>query len=64
MPGPWELLALLVLVLLLFGSKRLPDLARGLGRSITDFKAGLNEDKSPDAKETKVAPVENKSEIN
>jgi sec-independent protein translocase protein TatA len=35
----WEVLIILVLLLLLFGSKRLPDAARGLGRSMRIFKA-------------------------
>ena len=42
-PGPVELLLILAIVLFLFGAKRLPELARGLGKSITNFKSGLNE---------------------
>ena len=49
--GPWELLILLAVVLLIFGGKRLPELARGLGKSITNFKAGLNEEQ-PNETET------------
>ena len=49
-PGIPELLIILVIVLLLFGSKKLPDLARGLGKSITDFKSGLNEEQQSDTK--------------
>ena len=43
----WEILILLVLLVLLFGAKRLPDTARGLGRSLRIFKAetkGLRDD--------------------
>tara|TARA_B100001123_G_C15160001_1_gene967081 strand:+ start:110 stop:313 length:204 start_codon:yes stop_codon:yes gene_type:complete len=40
--GP-ELLILLAVVLLLFGAKKLPDLARSLGRSSKEFRAGLKE---------------------
>ena len=46
MPGITELLIILAIVLFLFGAKRLPDLARGLGQSITNFKAGLNEEQA------------------
>ena len=35
----WELLVILAVILLLFGAKRLPDAARGLGRSLRIFKS-------------------------
>ena len=38
-----ELLVILVILLLLFGGSRLPQLASGLGKSIKSFKRGLNE---------------------
>ncbi|NLE28737.1 MAG: twin-arginine translocase TatA/TatE family subunit [Phycisphaerae bacterium] len=41
-----ELAALLVLALLLFGSKRLPELARSLGKSVNELKRGLAETQS------------------
>ncbi len=43
----WEIIIILALLLLLFGAKRLPDAARGLGRSLRIFKAetkGLRDD--------------------
>jgi sec-independent protein translocase protein TatA len=48
----WELVIILALLLLLFGSKRLPDAARGLGRSLRIFKAeikDLDKDDEPPA---------------
>ena len=36
--GPWEILLVLVVVLVLFGAKRLPELARGLGLGINEFR--------------------------
>jgi sec-independent protein translocase protein TatA len=47
----WEWLIIVALILLLFGAKRLPDAARGLGRSLRIFKAetkGLAEDGKAD----------------
>ena len=47
----WEIVIVLVLLLLLFGAKRLPDAARGLGRSLRLFKAepkGLRDDDERD----------------
>ncbi len=43
----WELMVVLVIALLIFG-RRLPDIARSMGKSLTEFKKGINE-----AKDTK-----------
>ena len=52
MPGITELIIILAIVFLLFGAKRLPDLAKGLGQSITNFKAGLTEEQSEETETT------------
>ena len=41
--GPWELVIIFATILLLFGGKRLPGLATGLGNAIRNFKTALNE---------------------
>ena len=46
-PGGWELVLVLLVIVVVFGSKRLPDSARALGRSMRILKAetkGLRED--------------------
>lgn len=40
-PGGWELFVVLGVILLLFGSAKLPKLARSLGSSVTEFKKGV-----------------------
>lgn len=43
--GMQELLIIFLVVLLLFGAKRIPDIASGLGRGIRDFKKALKDTK-------------------
>jgi len=50
---PWHLLVLAVVFLILFGSKRLPDYARSLGRYLRIFKSEVQEMNKDDAKEEK-----------
>ena len=47
--GYQELLVILVIVLVLFGANRLPELARSLGSSIKEFKKGVNEAQKDDS---------------
>ena len=46
--GYQELMIILVIVLLLFGAQKLPELARGLGKSVSEFKRGQSEDDKAD----------------
>lgn len=41
--GPGELIAIVVVILLLFGGKKIPELMRGLGKGVKSFKQGMNE---------------------
>ncbi len=41
--GPIELILILVVLLLLFGAKRIPDIARSIGKSMNQFKQGLKD---------------------
>lgn len=45
MPGPVELILILLVVLVLFGAKRLPEIARGVGQAIREFKKSISGDK-------------------
>ena len=44
MPSMPELLIVLAIVVLLFGAKKIPDLAKGMGKGIKDFKKAIKDD--------------------
>ncbi|MFC1485849.1 twin-arginine translocase TatA/TatE family subunit [Candidatus Latescibacterota bacterium] len=41
--GPTELFIVLLIIILLFGAKRIPEIARGIGRGIVEFKKATHE---------------------
>jgi sec-independent protein translocase protein TatA len=41
--GHWEIILLVVLILIFFGGKKIPELMKGLGKGINQFKQGLKE---------------------
>lgn len=41
--GPWEIALIFLVVLLVFGAKRIPEIARGLGKGIREFKDASND---------------------
>ena len=43
MIGPWQIALIVLVVLLMFGGKKIPELMRGLGKGITEFKKGKEE---------------------
>ena len=47
MPGTTEFFWILIVVLVLLGGRKLPELARAMGTSITQFKRGLKDDEDP-----------------
>lgn len=51
MPGGWELALIILVIILLFGAKKIPDLARGLGKGIREFKDATKEIKDEIEKE-------------
>ena len=58
---PWHIIVLVIVVAILFGSKRLPDAARGLGRSLRIFKSEvqqMKEDDKPRAQTVHTEPIE------
>lgn len=49
--GPNQMILILVVVLLLFGGRKIPELMRGLGRGVKEFKDGVADDATEDTKE-------------
>ena len=43
MLGTWEIVAIVAVILLLFGGKKIPELMKGLGKGVKSFKDGMNE---------------------
>lgn len=41
--GFWEIVLIVLVILLLFGGKKIPELMRGLGKGVKSFKQGMNE---------------------
>ncbi len=46
--GPTELIIILVVILVLFGAKKVPELAKGLGQGLKEFKSAVKETESTD----------------
>jgi sec-independent protein translocase protein TatA len=57
-PGPWEIVGILAVILLLFGGKKLPGLARALGKSLSEFKRGRQEGAREELNAAPAAPAE------
>lgn len=58
--SPWQLLILLLIVVLVFGTKRLRNIGSDLGSAVKGFRKGL-EDESEDKEPEKITAEENKS---
>ena len=44
--GPWEIVLILLVIILIFGGKKIPELARGLGKGLREFKKTTREIKN------------------
>ena len=62
--GPWEIAIVLVLALLIFGPKKLPDLGKSMGKSISGFRQGMRETKEDLEAAVKDEPPTSETEAN
>lgn len=63
MPSGMQLLVIVLIVLILFGGKKIPELAKGLGSGIKNFKKAVKDDDDEVAETKKVDELEKKSEV-
>ena len=57
-PGGWELIVVVILIMVLFGYKRLPDATRSLGKSMRIFKSEIKEMQADSKSETSDKPAQ------
>ena len=50
LPGGMEFLIILVIIIILFGAKKIPDLAKGISSGIKEFRKGMKEDEKKEIK--------------
>lgn len=51
--GPWQIVLIVAVVLLMFGGKKIPELMRGLGGGVKEFKNAMKDESAPEKKEEK-----------
>lgn len=51
--GPWQIVLIVLVVVLLFGGRKIPELMKGLGKGVSSFKEGINEGMPDDEEEKK-----------
>lgn len=56
--GPTEIIVLAVLVIVLFGAKKLPELGSSVGKTITNFRKGMTEAEEEEAAEAQAAKTD------
>ena len=54
-PGPWQIILIVFVVLLLFGGRKIPELMKGLGQGMKEFKKATKEDKNSEDEEEQEA---------
>ena len=55
--GTTEIILIVILILLLFGGRKIPELMKGLGKGVKSFKDGVNGVEDPEIKEDKEKPT-------
>lgn len=61
MLGTWEIILIVLVILLIFGGKKIPELMRGLGKGVKSFKDGVNGKEEEKEEKSKEEEKEEKS---
>jgi sec-independent protein translocase protein TatA len=56
--GPWQIVLIIAVALLMFGGKKIPELMSGIGKGMKDFKKAIKEDDETPKEGPKETPVE------
>jgi sec-independent protein translocase protein TatA len=51
MPGPWEIILIVLVLLLIFGGRKIPELMKGLGQGMKEFKKATKDEPEEEKKE-------------
>lgn len=62
--GPWEIALIVLVILVLFGAKKIPDFARGLGQGIREFKNAANNVKQEIEQESRQVDSDKNKSLN
>ena len=54
--GPWQIVLIIAVALLMFGGKKIPELMSGIGKGMKDFKKAIKEDDEPSSEAPKEVP--------
>jgi len=61
--GPWQIILIVAVALLMFGGKKIPELMSGIGKGMKDFKKAIKDDDETPKEDSKEVPkVDNKNE--
>ena len=60
--GTWEIVAIVAVIVLLFGGKKIPELMKGVGKGVKSFKEGMNEVDKEIKEADKPSPEENNTD--
>ena len=53
-PGPWQIILIVLVVLLLFGGRKIPELMKGLGQGMKEFKKATKEENKPEEEQPEI----------